>query len=64
MLWRYVLREPFPFFLNKMCVLSADGYCRPTLLGQQTGAQMADGGLQQRVVETILASATAIFDED
>ncbi|SMQ56161.1 unnamed protein product [Zymoseptoria tritici ST99CH_3D7] len=36
----------------------------PTLMGNHTGPQISDGALQQRVVETILANATAIFDED
>jgi hypothetical protein len=33
-------------------------------MGNHTGPQISDGALQQRVVETILANATAIFDED
>lgn len=28
------------------------------------GGQIADAGLQARVVDTILVNATAIFDED
>jgi hypothetical protein len=37
---------------------------RPSLLGTNTGSQIADSGLQARVVDTILINATAIFDED
>jgi hypothetical protein len=33
-------------------------------MGQHTGAQIADAGLQAKVVDTILVNATAIFDED
>jgi len=36
----------------------------PSLMGQHTGAQIADAGLQAKVVDTILVNATAIFDED
>ena len=37
---------------------------RPSLMGQHTGPQIADASLQARVLDTILAYATAIFDED
>lgn len=37
---------------------------RPSLLGANTGSQIADSGLQARVMDTILINATAIFDED
>jgi hypothetical protein len=37
---------------------------RPSLLGAHTGPQIADSGLQARVLDTILINATAIFDED
>lgn len=33
-------------------------------MGQHLGNQMADQGLQARVVDTILRNVTAIFDED
>lgn len=36
----------------------------PTLMGTQTGGQIADAGLQAKVLDTILMNATAIFDED
>jgi len=36
----------------------------PSLLGAHTGPQIADSGLQARVLDTILINATAIFDED
>lgn len=37
---------------------------RPSLMGTQTGPQIADAGLQARVLDTILVNATAIFDDD
>ncbi|EMC98143.1 hypothetical protein BAUCODRAFT_32140 [Baudoinia panamericana UAMH 10762] len=36
----------------------------PSLMGTHTGDQIADAGLQTRVLDTILVNATAIFDED
>ncbi|TLD05630.1 RHO GTPase-activating protein RGD1-like [Venturia nashicola] len=36
----------------------------PSLMGAHTGSQIADSGLQTKVVDTILMNATAIFDED
>ncbi|KAK3670682.1 Rho GTPase-activating protein [Recurvomyces mirabilis] len=36
----------------------------PSLMGTGSGGQIADAGLQARVVDTILMNATAIFDED
>jgi len=33
-------------------------------MGTHTGAQIADASFQARVLDTILANATAIFDED
>ncbi|KAK5736462.1 Rho GTPase-activating protein [Elasticomyces elasticus] len=41
------------------------GVCfAPSLMGTHTGSQIADAGLQARVLDTILQNATAIFDED
>lgn len=37
---------------------------RPSLMGTHTGSQIADAGLQARVLDTIVTNATAIFDED
>lgn len=37
---------------------------RPSLMGAHSGPQIADAGLQARVMDTILVNATAIFDED
>jgi len=37
---------------------------RPSLMGTHTGSQIADAGLQARVLDTVLTNATAIFDED
>ncbi|QIW99218.1 hypothetical protein AMS68_004736 [Peltaster fructicola] len=36
----------------------------PSLMGAHTGPQIADAGLQARVLDNILSNATAIFDED
>lgn len=33
-------------------------------MGQHTGPQMVDAGLQARVVDTILRNTYQIFDED
>jgi hypothetical protein len=41
-----------------------DSQHRPSLLGANTGSQIAESGLQARVLDTILINATAIFDED
>ncbi|KAK1052890.1 Rho GTPase-activating protein [Friedmanniomyces endolithicus] len=41
------------------------GVCfAPSLMGTHTGSQIADAGLQARVLDTVLTNATAIFDED
>ena len=37
---------------------------RPSLMGSHTGSQIADAGLQARVLDTILANTYQIFDED
>lgn len=47
-----------------MVVLTCACVCRPSLMGTHTGSQIADAGLQARVLDTILVNATAIFDED
>ncbi|GAB7345995.1 hypothetical protein MBLNU457_4769t1 [Dothideomycetes sp. NU457] len=36
----------------------------PSLMGAHTGSQIADAGLQARVLDTILANTYQIFDED
>ena len=37
---------------------------RPTLMGSNTGPDIADAGWQVRVVDTILQNTYQIFDED
>ncbi|KAK4976463.1 hypothetical protein LTR28_008451, partial [Elasticomyces elasticus] len=36
----------------------------PTLMGSHTGPQIADAGLQARVLDTILMNTYQIFDEE
>jgi hypothetical protein len=38
--------------------------CRPSIMGPHKGNNMADAGLQARVVITILDNVLQIFDED
>jgi len=37
---------------------------RPSLMGTHNSSQLADAGLQARVLDTILTHAMTIFDED
>ena len=50
--------------LRSQTACETDGILRPTLMGSNTGPDIADAGWQVRVIETILSNTYQIFDDD